>query len=696
MSIGVNLAFRTVWMLPSLLVALLLCAFPRSVGAADNPPGCTGTGQATSFRELRDLVAGNQCRGGLTPGANCTTDADCPPGGALIPRCSPGETEVTTPPGGSVPLKIQGETIYYEGNLSFNPDGSCGLQGGNLCIDIPTVGGCPVGNSPISPLRCTGANSGAPCANASECPGGTCAASFGTECCDVTPPGGVPLLCPAAFGCSPAGATTLISRQVPYIVNFADRTVLCTDSSNVRGVFQYFNGTSQHGNGEFPVDATQPICNAVLTPTPTPTVTVTVTPTVTVTVTPTATETVTPTATATPTVTVTATVTPTATETPTPTVTPTATETVTPTVTVTATVTSTVTPTVTLTPTTTLTPTPTPVPGHFQCYEVDRQPFSTIPGVTLSDVFAPDSTVNVRRLKRLCAPANKNGEDPAAPLRPDHLAGFEIRRSDPRFPTLFNQSVTNQFGTTTVDLLRPDILMVPSSKSLIGSPDAPDPATIDHLTCYKVKGGRKRVSGVTVQDQFGTLTVDIKRAVRLCVATDKNDEGIPVPGVETLCYEVRPARGVRFRGPNPIFINNQFGPQTIALTRPTELCVPSIVTPSPASCGNGVIEGTEECDTSPCGDQQACGADCTCPPPLCGNGTVDNGEQCDPAVTGPAPCPDAQACNQNCTCPPPLCGNNIIDSGEQCDPPNSPCFVPSVVRGTPDGFCSAQCTCLID
>ena len=111
------------------------------------------------------------------------------------------------------------------------------------------------------------------------------------------------------------------------------------------------------------------------------------------------------------------------------------------------------------------------------CYEVDRQPFATISGINLSNDFSNASTVDVRRLKRLCAPANKNDEDPQAPLLPEHLAGYSIIRSDPRFQTHFSQEVTNQFGTITMDVVRPDLLMVPTAKSLSGSPDAPADST---------------------------------------------------------------------------------------------------------------------------------------------------------------------------------------------------------------------------
>src|SRR6185369_13020600 len=144
--------------------------------AASNPPNCPKTGQAPAVGELRDLIAGNQCSGGLNQGANCDVDSECPGGGI----CSPGDTPISGP-------KIEGETIYYEASLSFNPT-ACGYQGGKMCIDLPSVGGCPGGNPPISPQRCVGGtNANANCTNNSECPGGSCVVLLGSECCDVTP-----------------------------------------------------------------------------------------------------------------------------------------------------------------------------------------------------------------------------------------------------------------------------------------------------------------------------------------------------------------------------------------------------------------------------------------------------------------------------------------------------------------------------
>lgn len=76
---------------------------------------------------------------------------------------------------------------------------------------------------------------------------------------------------------------------------------------------------------------------------------------------------------------------------------------------------------------------------------------------------------------------------------------------------------------------------------------------------------------------------------------------------------------------------------------------------SPPECGNGRVEGNEECDP-PNGT--------TCDPqcqriPLCGDGWLDGSEACDP--------PDGLHCSPECAW---ICGDGTIQSGEECDPPD--------------------------
>ena len=236
------------------------------------------------------------------------------------------------------------------------------------------------------------------------------------------------------------------------------------------------------------------------------------------------------------------------------------------------------TPTPTATPTRTPTPTATPTnvaPLHFACYEVHHGPFTQIT-VSLLDALGM-STGTLEVPKRLCNPADKNDENPPAPGNQNHLAGYKLKLS-PAFQKRRDVVVTNQFGSVVVDVVKPELLMVPGAKDLV-APPAPIVPTVDHYTCYKVSRGQFRRSGVKVDDQFvPTTNIDIKKPVRLCLPTNKNGGGVIAPTLAELCYKVRNSPGFpKFTGVPQAFVNNQFRPDVFAVFGLREFCVPSTV-----------------------------------------------------------------------------------------------------------------------
>ncbi|MEO6028041.1 MAG: hypothetical protein ABIR79_14345 [Candidatus Binatia bacterium] len=275
------------------------------------------------------------------------------------------------------------------------------------------------------------------------------------------------------------------------------------------------------------------------------------------------------------------------TPTPTPTVTPTPSPSATPTVTPIPTVTLTSTPTRTITPTPTLTATPTPTAtatpslppvNHFQCYETHHSP-TRIVGLPLDDQFGP-GIVEVKKAKRICAPADKNDEDPTAPDDADHLTVYTIKQTSPRFIRRKAQVVVNQFGTQTMDVVKPDRMLVPTVKSLNGTPVLPPAFGVDHFKCYRVAYAKLRAFGLKIHDQFGTITIDIKKPTHLCVPADKNGEGIPDFTQYLMCYRMRIApRFPPAQLPATIFTRNQFGADSYRVFGPRELCVPSQLNP---------------------------------------------------------------------------------------------------------------------
>src|SRR6185369_3127769 len=117
---------------------------------------------------------------------------------------------------------------------------------------------------------------------------------------------------------------------------------------------------------------------------------------------------------------------------------------------------------------------------HFQCYEMPREPFTQITGVSALDQFGP-STLTIIRPKRLCNPASKNGEDPTAVQDINHLTGYIIKQTTPHFVPIPNVQITNQFGTVVATLRKPDVLMLPTAKSTTAPPGPLPASVIDHF-----------------------------------------------------------------------------------------------------------------------------------------------------------------------------------------------------------------------
>ncbi len=207
---------------------------------------------------------------------------------------------------------------------------------------------------------------------------------------------------------------------------------------------------------------------------------------------------------------------------------------------------------------------------RYQCYEIHRKTFN-LTGVSVVDAVGA-STVTVKRGKRVCAPADLGGQDPLAPLDPAHLTYYTIRQTSPFTPV--KASVTNELGTVVVTLAKPDRLLVPTAKGLLTTPD-PLPPVIDHFKCYRLSAARGRASGLALTDQFGSMVVDVKRPLHLCLAASKNGEPVPVPGASLMCYLVRGTRPAT--APPLVYTQNQFGPDQFPFYGPRDLCLPSTV-----------------------------------------------------------------------------------------------------------------------
>ncbi len=273
---------------------------------------------------------------------------------------------------------------------------------------------------------------------------------------------------------------------------------------------------------------------------------------------------------------------------------------------------------------------------HFLCYRTQplpaQPPFDPVPGVPVEDQFGA-AVVDVAAPVALCAPVDKNDEDPEAPAHADHLRRYPV---SPRgeLPMAVGQKILNQFGTLFLDVLSPTALFVPTAKNLSAIPAAPPAPAVDHFLCHPVQRPRgappfEPIPGVRVADQFGARRIDVLEPTRLCAPADKRgeDPGAPQHGAHLLCYRAQlsplvvqspggegPPTVIAQTFQSPVaaaYTNDQFGPERLQLVDVEELCVPSQKNPPddaelPLNCDDGlfctedrVVEYEPEADFDP-------------------------------------------------------------------------------------------------
>ncbi len=225
----------------------------------------------------------------------------------------------------------------------------------------------------------------------------------------------------------------------------------------------------------------------------------------------------------------------------------------------------------------------------FQCYQSKTASgtahFVPIPYLVTSDVFG-EWLFMVTKPAELCPPADVEGGDPSAPTHTEHLESYQIKHvpGTGKFPKTLNQTVVDGFGTLTIDLLKPERLLVPSNKSLTSPPTAPTAPVTDHFTCYKARTSphtpkfAPRLASVVV-DQFGALSVNVKKLRKLCVPTNEQnaEPGAELHGGYLLCYQVKLQSSFT---PVRAYTANHFGNETLDVKKPFELCVAAQLNPS--------------------------------------------------------------------------------------------------------------------
>jgi cysteine-rich repeat protein len=116
---------------------------------------------------------------------------------------------------------------------------------------------------------------------------------------------------------------------------------------------------------------------------------------------------------------------------------------------------------------------------------------------------------------------------------------------------------------------------------------------------------------------------------------------------------------------------------------PDDGCEPGCVVT--AVCGNNMVETGEACDDGNTEDGDDCSADCqtVTSEVVCGDGKQEGDEQCDDGNQDAG-----DGCENDCTITPPECGNGKVEMGEACDDGND-------VNGGANDFCKNDCSVFV-
>jgi hypothetical protein len=217
---------------------------------------------------------------------------------------------------------------------------------------------------------------------------------------------------------------------------------------------------------------------------------------------------------------------------------------------------------------------------HFLCYQIALVPPFPPPGGTeILDQFNPKPlrfVLDVRDL--LCNPVSKNQEP--VPNREAHLTGYRMRQLPRRNVRVI---INNQFGPQHLTVMAPLELLVPTAKieekPATTVPPPPPIPRADHYFCYAVEPAEPfQPRPVTLTDQFGASKGEVLRPALLCNPAVKLLQGKPTGELvnreaHLACYLLREMEFKRRR----VMIWNQFEKaRVLEAVRPMLLCVPSV------------------------------------------------------------------------------------------------------------------------
>lgn len=214
---------------------------------------------------------------------------------------------------------------------------------------------------------------------------------------------------------------------------------------------------------------------------------------------------------------------------------------------------------------------------HFRCYVVPAAPTLAV-NVQLQDQFdSPSGTFeNITSLtaEHFCNPVQKTVNGVVTPIVNvnHHLTMYRI---NPQSTINRMVVVHNQFGQQTLSVAAPEILAVPTGKSIPPTPP-PSPSTdLDHYKCYAASGPSLVNVTATLADQFRTDVVHVIQPVRFCNPVEKIHNGVTThilnPTIHLVCYST-----TIVTSRNTINTKNQFVTTSgMTVQNPDLLCAPS-------------------------------------------------------------------------------------------------------------------------
>src|SRR5262249_55554347 len=145
-------------------------------------------------------------------------------------------------------------------------------------------------------------------------------------------------------------------------------------------------------------------------------------------------------------------------------------------------------------------------------------------------------------------------------------------------------TMNDQFGPHVVTMVKPAALLEPSAKALgSGGVALVGTTGVDRFECYRTASPRgtprfATIRNVLVGDEFGTARYDLTKITKVCAPTNKNGEDPTAPAHEghLVCYKAKRARGSsNFQSGPVVSVNNtNFGPAVLVARAVSELCVP--------------------------------------------------------------------------------------------------------------------------